>query len=219
MDTDDDDLWAAGEMTSEDLHRELEMLTVRRESHWPDWLSRQGIYYRSDRELDGYMFAQALANVGRDNGPALLFDLYHAGALDIGECPSVVAHAWSMAEFPESHFDMPETWRDLFERAGYTHEGRPAPRPSAPVTVYRGCHHKRRFGMAWTADLERAQWFADPERREGAKHVYVHRADPWELLAFINESGRHEAEYVIDPEYLNDSTVGVNGSDRDSRRR
>jgi hypothetical protein len=213
MNIDDDDVRAAGDMTSEDLHRELEKLTIRREPHWPDWLTRQGIYYRSDRELDAEMFTQACLALGRNEGPALLFDLYHGGGLDIGECPSVVADVWSMAEFPESHFDLPETWRDLFEIAGYTHDGQPAPRPSAPITVYRGCHHERRFGMSWTPDLERAQWFADRDLGHGTGHVYVHRAVPRELLAFIDASNRHEAEYVLDPspDYLNDNTVSDHG--------
>lgn len=125
MNLDDDDLVAAGDMTSEDLHRELESLTTRRESPWPDWLTRQGIYYHSDRDLDAETFTQAAFALDRNEGPALLFDPYHAGALDIGEYPSVVAAVWLMAEFPESHFDLPETWRDLFEGAGYTHDGRP----------------------------------------------------------------------------------------------
>lgn len=208
MSIDDDDLWAAGQMTSEDLHRELESLTVRREPHWPEWLTQQGgRYYLSDRELDAEMFTQACYALDRNEGPALLFDLYHAGALDLGYHPSVVADVWKMAEFPERHFEMPETWRDLFEAAGYTHDGQPAPRPSAPVTVYRGCHHERRFGMAWTDDLERAQWFAARDLGKGAGRVYVHRAAPRELLAFID--GRHEREYVLDPspDYLNDKTV------------
>lgn len=207
MNIDADDLRAAGAMTSEDLHRELENLVVTREPHWPEWLTRQGIYYRSDRELDAEMFTQAHVTLGRNEGPALLFDLYYAGGLDISECPSVVADVWSMAEFPESHFDMPETWRGLFEDAGYTHDGKPAPRPSAPVNVYRGCHHERRFGMAWTTDLDQARWFADRDLGNGTGQLYVHRAAPRELLAFID--GRGEREYVLDPspDYLNDNTV------------
>jgi hypothetical protein len=59
MSIDDDDLRGASDMTSEDLHRELERLITRREPHWPDWLTRQGIYYHSDRDLDAETFTQA----------------------------------------------------------------------------------------------------------------------------------------------------------------
>lgn len=210
MSIDDDDLRAAANMSSEDIHRELENLTVRREPHWPEWLTRQGIYYHSDRDdLDADMFTQACYALGRNEGPALLFDLYHSGYLNISAYPSVVADVWSMAEFPEPDFDLPETWRDLFEEAGYTHDGQRASRPSAPITLYRGCHHERRFGMAWTDDLERAHWFADRDLGHGTGRVYVHRAGPLELLAFTDASNRGEREYVLDPspDCLNDNTV------------
>lgn len=119
----------------------------------------------------------------------------------------MVADVWSKAGFPESLFDMPETWRDLFEVAGYTLDGRPAPRQSQPVTVYRGCSAERRFGMSWTTDLDGARWFANRDLRKGAGRLYVFDAAPASMLAFIHESGRREAEYVIDPYYLSDNTV------------
>ncbi len=201
IDDDDDDI-------TPEQQQELDRLMTGRESHWIPGLTFDGKYYRFDGEMDADTFGQACLNLDRNNGPALLFDMYHAGALAIDLHPGVVADVWSMAEFPEKNLE-PETWRDLFEEAGYTHDGRPAPQPSAPVTVYRGCNHERRLGMAWTTDLERAQWFADRPFLKGTGQVYVHRADPLELLAFIDSSGRGEAEYVLDPspEYLNDNTI------------
>lgn len=85
--------------------------------------------------------------------------------------------------------------------------GSPAPRPSTPVTVYRGCHYERRFGMAWTDDLELAQWHADRDLGKGTGPVYVYRAIPQAILAFIGNRG--EREYVLDPspDYLNDNTI------------
>jgi hypothetical protein len=209
MNIDDDDLIAAaGAMTSEDLHRELDMFVVRREAHWPDWLYRQYHRYRSDVEVDADMFNRALVAVG-DKGPELLRDLYHAGRLDIGFHPGVVPAAWSMAEFPESH---ELDWWDLFVRARYTHNGQPAPpapRPREPVTVYRGCIPEHRFGMAWTSDVERARRFANHPGLNGAGRVYVARVLPRAVLAYIDGHGHHEDEYVIDssPVYLNDKTV------------
>jgi hypothetical protein len=68
MDIDDDDLGAVSGMTSEDLHRELESLVVIREPHWPDWLTRQGVHYHSDRGLDAEMFTQACRALDRNEG-------------------------------------------------------------------------------------------------------------------------------------------------------
>jgi hypothetical protein len=210
MNIDDDDLIAAaGAMTSEDLHSELEMFVVRSEAHWPDWLYRQYHPYRSDVEIDAHMFDQAIAAVGRNHGPELLHNLYSSGKLDIGFHPGVVATAWSMAEFPESH---ELDWWDLFSRAGYTHNGQPAPpapRPRHPVTLYRGCTPDRRFGMAWTGTVEIARWFAEHPRLNGTGKVYVARVLPRAVLAYIGESECGEDEYVIDssPVYLNDKTV------------
>jgi hypothetical protein len=63
--------------------------------------------------------------------------------------------------------------------------------------------------MAWTADLERARWFAARDLGNGVGQVYVFHAPPLSLLAFIDASNRHEREYVVDPspDYLNDNTV------------
>ena len=72
----------------------------------------------------------------------------------------------------------------------------------------RGCHHERRFGMSWSTERERAQWFADRILGSGSGNMYVFTAPPMSLLAFIHhEVGRGEAEYVIDPTYLSDEVV------------
>lgn len=68
MNIDDDDLTCACDMTSEDLHRELENLVFVREPHWPEWLTRQGTYYRSDRELDAELFTQARCALDSNQG-------------------------------------------------------------------------------------------------------------------------------------------------------
>jgi hypothetical protein len=207
-DIDSDDLRAAAEMTSEDLHHELDIFAVSRESCWPAWLYRQYHRYRSDVEVDAAMFDRALGAVG-DNGPELLRDLYHAGRLDIGFHPGVVPAAWAASRFPEGH---ELDWWDLFSRAGYTRTGQPsppAPRPRKPVTVYRGCIPEHRFGMAWTGDIERARRFANDPGLNGAGCVYVVRVLPRAVLAYIDGQGHHKDEYVLDPspDCLNDNTV------------
>ncbi len=63
-------------------------MTRRRESWWIDGLYRdESDYYRYDGEIDGATFSAALMGVGRNDGPALLYDLYSAGSLSIYEHP------------------------------------------------------------------------------------------------------------------------------------
>ena len=183
-------------------------MTVRRhrESWWIDGLYRDETdSYRYDGEMTAEQFEKARHDLGRNEGPALLFDLWYTGSIDLHESPGVVAAVWTMAEFPASAFDPPTMWVDLFDEAGFTRDGLPAQRPDKPVTVYRGCHHDRRFGMSWTTDLDRARWFAARGPKTG--NVYTVDAQPQWLLAYIHEWGRREAEYVIDPQYLSDDVV------------
>lgn len=180
-----------------------------RESFWVDglYLDEHG-FYGFDGEMDSETFSTAGGHVGRNNMPALLFDLVQRGVLGIEHHPAVVVEAWMVAEFPESNVH-PEFWVDWFETAGYTHNGHPSPRPEAPVTLYRGCAPEREFGMSWTTDLDRARWFAERDLGHGNGNVYVYHADPAALLAFIGEWGHHEAEYVVDPYFLSDAVVKV----------
>ncbi|WP_131705513.1 hypothetical protein [Mycolicibacterium obuense] len=161
--------------------------------------------------MDAETFSRALMHVGRNEGPALLYDLY-PGAIDIAEHSGVAAEVWSMAEFPSNLID-PDDWVALFEEAGYTVDGVPAPRPTAPVNVYRGCHPERRFGMSWTTDIDRARWFAERDLGHGVGEVYEVTVQPSFLLAYIHVSSRGEAEFVVDPSALDDERgeIGARG--------
>jgi hypothetical protein len=182
-------------------------VTGTRKPWWVDGLYKdENGYYGFSGQMDHETFVTAGCHVGRNNTPGLLFDLVYRGDLDIEQHPGVVADAWTSAEFPASNVD-PAEWVDWFETAGYTHDGQPSPRPVEPVTLYRGCAPERRFGMSWTTDLDRAGWFASRDLGHGTGNVYVYHAEPFALLAYIHESGRHEAEHVIDPFYLSDDVV------------
>lgn len=179
----------------------------RREGWWiPGLYLDEAGGYRFDGVMTGEQLETALVHVGRDDGPVLLHDLHFAGAISIAENPGAVASAWTMAEFPSNLLPL-DTWVELFEEAGYTADGEPAPRPQEPVTVYRGCHPERRFGMSWTTDLERARWFADRDLGRGTGAVYEATVAPGWLLAFIHKNHRGEAEFVVDPVALTDETV------------
>lgn len=174
-----------------------------RESWWLDGLyENERGYYRFDGQIDAETFSAAAVDVGRNNAPGLLFDLYCSGSLDLEAHPSVVADAWSDAEYPERAVQ-PEIWVHLFDAAGYTHDGAPAMLPIDPITLYRGCTPDGREGMAWTSDLGVARRFAHEQLRgRPVGHVYAFDAPPIALLAYIHETGRHESEYVIDIAYL-----------------
>ncbi|WP_431959899.1 hypothetical protein [Mycobacterium sp. smrl_JER01] len=177
-----------------------------RMSWWLPGLYRdEAGYYRYDGTMDAETFSQARASLGRNEGPALLYDLYPQ-SIDVADHPEVVTEVWCMAEFPASLLD-PDDWVSLFEEVGYTEDGKPAPRPRNPVTVYRGCSPERRFGMSWTTDIERARWFAQRDLGQGAGQLYEATIPPGCLLAYIHESHRLEAEFVVDPIALNDDTV------------
>src|SRR5258705_3184552 len=169
-----------------------------RQSWWPDGLYEdENGYYRFDRQIDAETFIAASVSLGRNHAPALLFDLCFGGLLDLDEHPSVVADAWSSAEYPERS-EEPYIWAELFRLAGYTHDGQPAVPPTEPLTVYRGCTPEGRKGMSWTSDLAIARRFAHGQLRGRALgHAYALDIAPDKLLAYIHETGRHGSEYVI----------------------
>ena len=160
--------------------------------------------YRFKGQIDAQTFSIACGHVGRNNAPALLFDLYYGKSLDLAAHPSVVADAWSSAEHPEGSLD-PYKWAEFFRTAGYTHDGQPAAPPTEPIPVYRGCTPDGREGMSWTSDPAVAQRFAHGQLRGRAVgHVYTFDAPPEALLAYIHEIGRQESDYVIDSDFLED---------------
>ena len=169
-----------------------------RESFWVDglYLDENG-YYGFDGEMDSETFSKAGCNIGRNDMPALLFDLVHCGALDIEKYPNVVIEAWVMAEFPERKLGR-QQWVEWFRKLGYTVNGEPA-EPPEQVTLYRGDADPSR--MAWTSNRFVAEWFRD-RWPNGKLWTVTIQAD--RLLAHCNnvrldESGQSEDEYVIDP--------------------
>lgn len=144
-----------------------------------------------------------LSRIGRNNGPALLFDFHYGRVvkLDAPDMAGAVANVWSDAEYPESAYDPPSFWVRLFERNGYSHDGIRVARPTEPVQLYRGCTEEGRFGMSWTSDREVAESFAyDSLRGRPPGTVYTATVAPGSLLAYIDaEIGRSEREYVVNP--------------------
>jgi hypothetical protein len=110
----------------------------------------------------------------------------------------VLADVWCLAEYPERYFPR-RWWVDLFRDAGY-------PRPTKPLTIFRGATSSRRLGMSWTTSRERAEWFAQRYIGEtSAINAYIYRTTvhPIWVLCRVDgacqDGGRGEGEVVVEP--------------------
>jgi hypothetical protein len=126
-----------------------------------------------------------------------------AWTIIVNECvhPDVlgdlVEWAWTKPEFPEANLSKGK-WLQIFrDFTGYMiDEATHQTLPSKPIRLYRGAIQLRQAGLAWTADLERAQWFAERFSTLGTAYVWTTEAQPSQLLGQFN--GRDEQEYVIE---------------------
>lgn len=145
--------------------------------------------------------------VGRNRGPVLLWDAFVGGQITKETLAAVIGDVWSDAELPERLLRPRSAWLFLFKMAGYTVNGRPASRPVQAVNLYRGATPRYARRMAWSADPERAEWFAARVRLFGYENacVYTSEVPPESLLCRLHDpvNGRGEDEYVIDPAGIN----------------
>lgn len=145
----------------------------------------------------------ALLRVGKNNGPALLCDLFQEGCLHAEAATAHVGSVWSMAEYPNQYLDT-EDWRDLFDLAGFTIDGRLAARPTEPVRLYRGSVPERRTDWSWSTSREVAEKYA----AGGFGGIYGRPAGVlWTALVppewlLAENTRRDEAEYVVDTDGL-----------------
>lgn len=137
--------------------------------------------------------------VGRTNAPALLYDAWYGEIINRETLTAYVGPIWSGAEYPDRCLDR-DTWRDLFEKAGFTVDGVSAPRPAGPVEVWRGSVPERRADWSWSTDRRVAEQFAGGIRGREPGRLYRLMCPPHALLAANNE--RSEAEYVVDTDMV-----------------
>lgn len=157
------------------------------------WLIERGTPLTAD-EWD-----TASSRVGRNNQPALLFDLWWRKLLG-GILGIAARDAWCAAEYPADYVE-PDAWFLIFGQAGYTVDGISAILPDSPLTLYRGAPEGHRCGMSWTSDVQTAERFAfGGLRGRQAGNVWEATVEPSRLLACIND--RKESEYVVRPEGL-----------------
>ncbi|OKI14243.1 hypothetical protein [Streptomyces sp. CB03911] len=144
-------------------------------------------------------FNHWLSKVGRVHGPALLFDAWYGQTINRETLTATIGDIWSAAEYPDRCLDH-DTWRDLFNEAGYTVDGHAADRPTEPVELWRGTVPERRTDWSWTTDRATAERFAAGVRGRKPGQLYRTVAPPEALLCANN--GRSEAEYVVDTDGL-----------------
>jgi hypothetical protein len=140
--------------------------------------------------------------------PAFAHLVIDADALTAAAVPELVRYAWTGPEWPEANLDS-GLWRAMFHRAGYLTDDGPTDRPSGPQgPLWRGATHSRRLGMAWTADRDRAVWFADRFGTALGDEAHVWRLDAvraGRVLARFD--GRGEAEVVVNTRGLDPQQV------------
>lgn len=142
--------------------------------------------------------------VGRANVPALLHDAWYGRKISRATLTASIGSVWSLAEYPDRNLDH-DLWRDLFDEAGFTVDGRRTPKPDRPVEVWRGSVPERRTDWSWTTDRQVAEKFAEGVRGRKPGRLYRLMAPPWSLLCANSERG--ESEYVIDTDCLGGSLI------------
>jgi hypothetical protein len=156
------------------------------------------------KKLDAGDWESALGIVEKPYRLAFVENWQGSGRLPHRALRECLAFAWTASEYPGRAIPKKRTLR-LFRLAGWMSDttgevnDHDAPaRPLIPLRLWRGSTARYQRGLAWTADPERAAWFAN-RWHDGAK-VWECTVPPARLLASFN--GRGEAEFVCDVQGL-----------------
>lgn len=129
----------------------------------------------------------------------VLFEWVYSGRLtDPDDIAEAVPDVWSGAHLPANSLGI-RTWIDLFNRSGYTVDGKRAERPTEPLTLYRLAEPRFVHRLAWTGSLEVAEKFAVINKArygDRPRFIYTVTVPPERLLAHITD--RDEDEYITD---------------------
>ncbi len=142
------------------------------------------------------------SRVGRHTTPTLLLSALYEGSLPGAARAGAAAYVWSLCEWPEHALDR-NKWVAVWDLVGYSVAGQPAPRPTAPTTLYRGAvdDEVAELGLSWTRSRKVAEGFAagGPQFGFGPGVVLECAFPPACLLADIGDAGRGgEHEVVAD---------------------
>jgi hypothetical protein len=161
--------------------------------------------------VDRICYDRLAVDVGEVHTSKLLRDLNNSGQLNLEDqsMSGVVSSAWALGEPGAAGGLGEEFWVTSFRRNGFTFEGSPAEPPGVAVEAFRGSTEGSRYGMSWTTKVDVAHRFATAGTSgRSVGSVYVARIEPGFLLAYIHE-GHDEYEWVVDPEGLSATNVGV----------
>lgn len=136
-----------------------------------------------------------ISRAGRTHGPEFLATAYAEGKVDADTVTALVGPVWSSTEYPDRQLDH-DTWRWLFDVAGFTVDGKSAPRPENPMRLYRGTVPERREDWSWSRDIKVALKFAAGVRGRPPGRLWVCSVPPAHMLAINTERG--EDEVVVD---------------------
>lgn len=132
--------------------------------------------------------------LGRNDLPGHLFDLYFSKTLPV-PLAEALQYAWTFAEFPERYIER-DWWICWLKETGYIGE----PITTESVRLYRGSHQRDKENLAWTSNIETAQWFADRNNRLGYQSkIWTALVPASRILAHFPDD-RHEDEYLVDAE-------------------
>jgi hypothetical protein len=162
------------------------------------WARTEAEKRLAEGDLDG-----ALGALGRHRVPSWLYEKDRAGKIDTSQLRAFLLDAWSGAEYPCRRLPR-GVWLDWFARTGFLSDT-DTPAPSKPLKVWRS-QVGRVFGLAWTLDVEKAQWFHDRNVERGFDSRLLCRSvDPSGVLALINDG--QEREVVAHPRSLADGAA------------
>jgi hypothetical protein len=161
------------------------------------------------------MTTDVFSRAGRADYPALLAHAVftHGTLTEPEDIAAAIERAWTMPEWPARALDA-DVWLMLWQMAcagadddAYLHEGVVTPRAELPdtLTLYRGAAEGHEFGMSWTADIDRARWFAKRfSGHVGGTHSLWKAEVPRDLILARFHESRGEDEWVVDPTFIED---------------
>lgn len=132
---------------------------------------------------------------GRTSGPTFLAEALAEDKITAQTVADLIGDVWSSAEFPDWHHDR-DTWRWLFDVAGFTVDGKRAQRPAEPLTLYRGSVPERCDDWSWSRDIKVAEKFAAGSAGRPPGRLWVCTVPPAHMLAA--NGYRDEDEVVVD---------------------